>query len=786
MLGDLRKNKNTKIAKYKKKDLTTQDESLLPAEYETKQVDINIEEPSSTIQDYIDILIRRKWIIISCLVISLVTVAISTLMMPKIYKAYGTIEISPIAPQITSFEKEYELAQYNYNWEDLRKFYETQYKIIKSQSLAKVVVGELKNKNAYTNATNSDDDQSQGLFSLITGIFGDTKNSDDNSSKEASQKKSLKQTKEERKSAELRAARAFLGGIGVKPDRKSRLVEISYESADPEFSSLAVNTLIDKYIEWILVRRHESSKVAKEFLKKQLDQSKGRLERSEEELSKFAKGVDVVSLDKDLNLVYIQLEQLNKALAETETERLTKEAIHNDLNTGNYQFLPQIVNDESIQHLNETLTELKGEYENKSVVYGPNYPEIKQLGAQIARIQSEIDQRINHLAESIKRDYQAALTKENVLRERTKEQNKRASILNDKAIQYKILEREVDSNKAIYDTLLTRLKETEITSGIDTTNVQVVDYAATPKFPFKPSLPHNLLYALIFGLMVGGVLAIALEQLDSTIKDEEEVKRRYALPVMGSVPLVSGDKEVTENIEQVVYTAPKSIISESFRVIRTSILYSSPEHAPEAILITSTQPLEGKTTSASNLSLSLIQSGLRVVLVDADLRKPRIEKIFLKEPNGVGLSTYLVGKAEVSSLLHKTEFENLDIIPSGPIPPNPAELIGSLKMRELIVNLTEQYDHVILDGAPISNFADSRLLSRYVDGVLIVTSVGITQRESLKTGMEEITKVGGNIIGTIVNRVDSHRNKLKNSYYYYYSDEGEKHKKRPSLPSNNS
>ncbi|HZX13292.1 MAG TPA: polysaccharide biosynthesis tyrosine autokinase, partial [Thermodesulfobacteriota bacterium] len=281
--------------------------------------------------------------------------------------------------------------------------------------------------------------------------------------------------------------------------------------------------------------------------------------------------------------------------------------------------------------------------------------------------------------------------------------------------------------------------------------------------------------ATLMGLMGGVFLAFIFEHFDNTIKDEEEVKRRFSLPFLGAIPLV--DENELQDLEKVVYANPKSLVSEAFRVIRTSILYSSPNSPPRSLLTTSTQPLEGKTTSASNLALSFTQSGLKVVLIDADLRKPRLHKLFLNNGNAFGLSTYLVGKMELSGVINRTSLDGLDLIPSGPIPPNPAELLGSKRMKELIERLLEEYDHVILDGPPITGFADSRLLSLVVDGVLLVTSIGITQRQALRSSIEDILRVRGRIIGTIVNRLESRRSKYGYSYYYNYSNEEGKGKR---------
>ncbi|MCI0481933.1 MAG: CpsD/CapB family tyrosine-protein kinase, partial [Candidatus Dadabacteria bacterium] len=264
------------------------------------------------------------------------------------------------------------------------------------------------------------------------------------------------------------------------------------------------------------------------------------------------------------------------------------------------------------------------------------------------------------------------------------------------------------------------------------------------------------------------------EHFDKTIKDEEELKKMFSISFLGGVPLVSDQDIENGQIEKIAYTNPMSVISESFRVIRTSVLFASPDRRPKSILVTSSQPLEGKTTCTSNLAISFTQSGYRVALIDADMRRPRLSKIYRNggSPNGAGLSTYLIGKYQLEDTVRETEIDNLHVIMSGPIPPNPAELLGSERMKELIHALQERYDIVLFDGPPILGFADSQLLARAVDGVLIVTSTGITQRKTLQLSIEELRKVQGKILGAIINRLESSSSRYRYANYYYGDRDG--------------
>ncbi len=762
---ELEERESKEIAEYKGRGLRERESYPVSTEVQGEYYDTRLEEAG--LRDYLYVLLKRKWVVVSCLIASVVTVLIASFMMDKVYRAEAVIEITPEEPKITTFQEVMESETQQ------RDFYETQYKLIKSQSLAREVVTDLGlGSHPEFASTGEKTGFTSHIKTALAGLFPryDGKGWDP-------------QDEKERESAiEKEIIKSFLSRVDVTPDRTSRLVNISFESTDPELAVKAVNTLVDKYIEWILQRKVEATKSAREFLEKQLQEAKARLERSEEELNRFAKSADIISLDENLNLVYKQLAELNEALSKAESERLSKEALYREVKSGNYTFMPQVINDPSIQALYEEYTRLKADYDNKSVVYGTNLPEMKQLEAQLQRIEGELKRRGSGIAESLKKDYETALSKENIFRRRTEEQKRRATELNEKAVQYKILAREVETNKSIYKNLLQRLKETEVTSAIKATNIQVVDYATGPLPPYKPNIKLNALLATLMGIIGGIFLAFVFEYFDSTIKDEEEIERRFSLAFLGAVPLaVEGDRQ---GIERAVYTNPRSVIAEAYRVIKTSILYSSPDHPPRSILVASAQALEGKTTTASNIALSLIQSGLKVVLIDGDLRKPRLHKVFLDNGNESGLTTYLIGKAEPSALIKRGDIPELAIIPSGPFPPNPAELLGSRRMKELIERLLEEYDHVIIDGAPIMGFADSRLLSRLVDGVLLVTSIGVTHRQALRNSIEGILRVKGRIIGAIVNRLETGRGKYGHYYYYssYYGDAEREGKKLHIYP----
>jgi len=372
----------------------------LPAEvYHNDEINL---ADSTQIRDYLDIILRRKWIIILSVLFCIITVAISTLLTKPLFMATAVIEIIPNPPRITSFAKE---AESTYSVWDTEEFYETHYKLLKSQSFAKHVINKLGMVPKADLKIIEQQENKQSFFAFIKSsiykIIGIGSVQDE--SKEVFDP--IKES-EERKNLENSIAAGFIEGVSITPDRKSRLTYVNYVSTDPGYASKSINTIVDEYTRWTVARKHSATKVAREFLEIQLDNTKASLENSEEELAKFAKSVNVVSLDKDLNLVYKQLEEINQAYASSETERLSKQALYIEIENGNYDYLPQVIQDEALQELLVVRTNLNSEYLNKGVIYGPNYPEMKQLKAQLGAVTAAIEKKENRCRGKFKKRLQ--------------------------------------------------------------------------------------------------------------------------------------------------------------------------------------------------------------------------------------------------------------------------------------------------------------------------------------------------------------------------------------------
>ncbi|NIS59942.1 MAG: polysaccharide biosynthesis tyrosine autokinase, partial [Proteobacteria bacterium] len=383
--------------------------------------------------------------------------------------------------------------------------------------------------------------------------------------------------------------------------------------------------------------------------------------------------------------------------------------------------LPPILENKLIQELKQAYIELDGEYVRRLETFKPEYPEMVRLKNQMDTIRRRIDAEMGRIVAGLKNDFESSLRRESLLRESFGRQKAKAMEMKQQAIQYNILKREADTNRDLYHSLLQRMKEAGVSAGITASNIQIVDGAELPTKPFKPNKRLNLLLATVVGLFLGLGLAFFFEYLDNTVKTPEDVEHLIQLPSFGMIPEIAYERRrrlgegASYPVELITFGHPKSMLSEAYRNVRTSILLSFSEKPPKKIVISSPNPSEGKTTTVINTAIALSQTGARVLVIDSDMRKPRVHEVFGEE-NGVGLSNFLSGNADLRSVIKRVSIPNLYYIPSGPIPPNPSELLGSNLFKTTMHFLGEKFDHIVLDSPPVLGFADSIILSTSVDG----------------------------------------------------------------------
>ena len=521
-------------------------------------------------------------------------------------------------------------------------------------------------------------------------------------------------------------------------------------------------------------------------MSERIDEERRKVEDAEGALLRYKEAQGIITdFSSDAEAITAQkLAQLNAQVVEAEAQRVEAEtryqqAIALDNNTDMLDSIPEVLSNELIREINKMEVGLYNRMSELSKKYGRNHPQMVAIQSELDDITQRKAREIQRVVNSLRNEYKLALAREESLKKALARQKTESLDMNKKAIQYKVLRRQAESTRNMYELLVKRFKETSLTEEMKTGNIRIVDRAEVPRSPVKPRKKLNLLLAMVVGLTMGIGLAFFLEYLDNTIKLPDEIKEYLKIPYLGPVPafaLEGSHDGVPPDL--IAAHSPKSTASESFRGIRTGILFSSADTAPQVILVTSAGPAEGKTICAANLAVTMAQAGSRVVLIDGDMRRPRVHKIFEKERN-TGLSSFLVGSGELKDGVIPSGIENLDIIPCGPIPPNPSEILGSKKMELLIETLRKTYTRIVIDSPPITAVTDALVLSKTVDGVVLVIRAGETHRQVVQNGLAQLNSVNAHILGALLNGVYTGKDSYYyyQYHYYYYGDDGQEKKK---------
>jgi capsular exopolysaccharide synthesis family protein len=710
------------------------------------------------LRELLDTLIRRKMAVLSVALTAFILAALYTFLVTPQFKAKGVLKASAQNSSVTKFDK------LDSNVLQIKEFQQTQVSLLQSNQLTNRVVNKLDlTSNLLFNpqaAERAEKKQSSSPFATVKNfIRADQEQKEISILNEDAQNQLIANN----------ILTSFQKRLKVAPVKNSELIQVTFESADPALAAGITNAAMDEFIQMHMDTNLDASKAASQFLEKQIRSAQIKLEESELQLNEFAKKIGIYSLNPEHNLVVKQLEEVNVALAKASSDRITKEAMYKQNMKLDDKSLEQVVKNELIQSMKNQYSTLEAEYKDLSVTFQPGYPKMQQLKAKMDELYSRINKEQQQIINSIKNNYETALKTEQFLIANAEAQQKKALDLGEKSTQYKILEREVETNKSIYQSLLQRSKEIEATVGAAVTNIQIIDRATTPLFPFKPRVAMNLLLAIVGGLFLGIITAFTLEFFDNTIKNPDELTDRFHIPVLGCIPF---DREVLENRKAMAmrfFTAPRSPVAEAFRTTMTSVRLSAADNPPRTILMTSILPGAGKSSLATNAAFSYLGDEERCLIIDVDLRKPSLHKIFDTSKRKQGLSSALSGMAKFEDVISTSEYPGLDFISSGPLPPNPAELLSSKRMREILIRASQNYDRVILDGPPYQGFAEILVLSNMVDGVILVAVEGETPREGVRHFRKSVINVGGRILGSIVNK--SGRKKGFSSYgtYKYYA-----------------
>lgn len=707
---------------------------------------IGAEEESIKLREYWDIIVKRKWAVLTFFAITVIAVMTATFITTRIYRATLTLQIEQQDTKAMALPGA--LANEQFVFES-PEFLQTQYELLKSDTLAQRVIEQL---NLV--AAPQPEQKSPGWLDTLLG---------DNARK----------TENPEPEAGNGLMSGLPGELSVVPVRNSRLVRINFDSPDPQLAARIANTIAVAFINLNLERRMEATSYARTFLEERLQQIKVKLEDSEKQLNAFTRREGIVKPDEKQQSPETQvLGEFTSALAKAQSERIRAETLYQQARGGDAASAAAVVDNALVQEYKTRKSKLEGDYQEGLKTYKPGYPKMQQIESQIDELQAKINQEIKATIGALKANYDAALAQEILLAAKLKESKQTVLGGQDSNFQYNLLKREVDTNRQLYDSLLQRYKEIGVAGGVGTNNVTVVDMAKVPGFPFKPRLTFNLMIALFIGLAGGIALALLLEHLDDTIKLPDDMEKFLGLPVLGIIPATkradNAELALAENADQ------RSAFAEAYRSLRTALQFATPEGMPKVLLLTSTTVGEGKSTCALSLAMHIAQTGKTVLLIDSDLRKASLHTK-LGIVNDSGLTNYLAGNAQPVDITRQTEIPRLFLMSSGPLPPNPAELISSVKMVALLKLATEKFDQVIIDGPPVLGLADAPLLGSLAEATVLVVGYGTTSRQFAQTSVKRLRGTRTRLIGGILNRVSSgHRSYGYNSYYYQYGEPDQK------------
>jgi polysaccharide biosynthesis transport protein len=706
-------------------------------------------DDSLTLKELWHIILLRKWTIATFLLIAVVTTVIGTYLMTPIYRASSTLQIERDSLKVVQFQN----VEPTESAAD-RDFYQTQYELLQSRSLAERVIDKL----GLLSSPQLSKKESQSVSDWVEQSFTGEK---------ASQAaKAIAVKPEEAKS---RAITRFLQFLRIEPIRNSRLVRVQFESPDPQLATRVVNSVTQSFIDINLERRMDSSSYAKDFLTERLTQVRAKLEDSERSLIEFARKAELLNIDDKKSVASQNMEDMNSALAKAELERIKFESIYAQLNSESAG-VSQILESKVIQELKQFKSKLENEYQEQSQIYKPGFPKMVQLKSQIDDVDKKLEGEIRLIRSAAKAEFDAAKQRESALRGRLAAAKTEVLSTQGRSIQYNILKRDVDTNRNLYDGLLQRLKEVGVAGGVGINNISIVDKATTPLRPTKPNLGLNVAIAVLVGLIGGVLLALLFEHFDDTFKSPEEIERLLGTPIIGVIPLPSKSDTLTkEQLALASHTDPRSVFSEAYRSLRTALQFSTATGAPKVLHVTSSIAGEGKSTTSLNLAINFAQTGQSVLLIDGDLRNPSLHKHFGLD-NSIGLSNHLVGNMEPENVTRLTTVPNLYFMPSGHLPPNPAELLSSQRMISLLDMAKQHFTHIIIDSAPVLGLADALVLANICDGTVMVVEANATRKGSAKNSAKRLRSVRAHLIGSLVTKYESIGDAY--SYYNYYAYSG--------------
>lgn len=556
------------------------------------------------------------------------------------------------------------------------------------------------------------------------------------------------------------------------------MIEIRYRNTDPILATEVANQLVETYADVDLHSKYERTMHVSGWLEKQLEDLQKQASSSQQKLADFQREHNIVGADENSNLTMQTLGQISGDLENAEADRITKEARLREFSGMSSDMAALMGDNPALSGMRNQLSDLKVQKSQLSLKYGDNYPRMRDLNNQIEKVQESYKNEAETARRQVQKEYQVALGLEQSLRNRLDIQEEAAYKLNESEAQYAILRHESELNRDLYDTLQMRLKEAGVLAGLSAANISVIDKAHIPVSPVAPQKGEIIIIGAIGGVFVGCVIGFVIESIDDRLQTSEEVETVSSLPSLATIPHIAEDatkmKYDIENIDDVSQNfleltslhSPKSAATEAYRSLRSALLLSSTGKTPNIIVLTSAYPGEGKTTTAVNCALVLAQRGEKVLLVDADLRRGSIRRIFGMHSSGSGLSTILVSSLNKEKItMPIKEIPTLHVLEAGPRPPNPSEMLSSRRMQEQLHTWRDAYDRIVIDTAPVLAVSDTQALASMADAVVLVARAGVTRKRALIRARNLLWRVNVSITGVVVNDVDM---RLENFYTYRY------------------
>ncbi|MDF2496171.1 polysaccharide biosynthesis tyrosine autokinase [Sphingomonas sp.] len=693
------------------------------------------------IRQYMRIAVRWRYVIIGAIVGCVLLGLVTTLLMTPKYTATATIEISRESSKVTDFqgvEREASVAD--------QEFYQTQYGLLKSRSLAERVATRLRlidDPKFYEMFGYTSDHPG---FQLVNGRY-------------PASGRNVRQ----RVAGEL-----LLKNFSLTPTRLSRLVDISFTSPDPALSSRVANVWAESFIQTNLERKIQATSYGRNLLQQQLAQLKERLDMSQRQLVAYASAQQIINLPAqggdgrgatERSIVADDLAALNGALGQATADRIQMEARYNQAGRGGAS--TEALRNQAINSLRQKRAELAAEYQRMMVQFEPGYPAAKAIQSQINQLDRSIAREEGRVSGSLEADFREAQQRENALQAKVEQLKANYLDLRRRSIQYNIYQQEVDTNRSLYDGLLQRFKEIGVAGGVGVNNISIVDPADIPQDPSSPRLLLNLAVSLLAGVLLGAVLAFGLEQIDEAIADPTEVERRLGLPLLGPVPKVDDVTPKEALLDR------KSALVDAYLAIQTNLAFTTSHGVPRSFAVTSTRPAEGKSTTALALAATLARGNRKVILVDGDMRSPSVHHL-----GGVdhdrGLSNFLTGDDDIGSLIFKMDDLGFTAMSAGPIPPNAAELLTGDRLSVLIDRLLEDYDHIVIDSPPVMGLADAPLIASKVEGVIYAVESHGIRSSMVKTALGRLISANARVLGAVLTKFETKRAHYGYGYEYGY------------------